>query len=59
FTIDAAFSAFKENEIGSIEIGKLADFIIVKKSWLDIPAKELLHDDLSVRTTLLNGGVCI
>ncbi|HEC42903.1 MAG TPA: amidohydrolase [Bacteroides sp.] len=40
-TIWAAMSAFEENEKGSLETGKLADFIITQKDLLIIPAEQI------------------
>jgi predicted amidohydrolase YtcJ len=40
-TIWAAKSAFEENEKGSLETGKLADFIITQKDLLKIPAEQI------------------
>ena len=41
-TIWAAKSNFEENEKGSLEKGKLADFIILDKDILSVPAAEVL-----------------
>ncbi len=40
-TIWAAYSNFEENEKGSIEVGKFADFVILNKDLMAIPEKEL------------------
>ena len=40
-TIWAAMSAFEENEKGSLETGKLADFVITQKDLLKIPAEQI------------------
>lgn len=40
-TIWAAYSNFEENEKGSIEVGKFADFTIYDKDIMTIPAKEI------------------
>jgi len=48
FTIDAAYAAFQENKLGSIEPGKLADYIILDADLYtiaksDIPDVRVLH----------------
>ena len=53
FTIDAAFAGFQENEIGSIEVGKYADFIVLDNDIMTIPTSEILQT--SVLSTFLNG----
>jgi predicted amidohydrolase YtcJ len=40
-TIWAAYSNFEENEKGSIEIGKFADFTIYNKDLMTVPVKEI------------------
>ncbi len=40
-TIWAAYSNFEENEKGSIEIGKFADFTIYDKDMMTVPLKEI------------------
>jgi predicted amidohydrolase YtcJ len=42
-TIWAAYSNFEENEKGSIEVGKLADFTILDKDIMKIPEEETAH----------------
>ncbi len=42
FTIWAAYGAFQEDILGSIEVGKLADFTVLDKDILTIPPVELL-----------------
>ena len=52
-TIWAARSNFEETEKGSLEKGKLADFIILDKDIMKAEAKEILST--SVLTTYING----
>ncbi|MEM6721603.1 MAG: amidohydrolase [Bacteroidota bacterium] len=42
-TIWAAYSNFEENEKGSIETGKFADFIVLDKNLMEIPEDEILN----------------
>src|SRR5438552_13637675 len=41
FTINAAFAAFEENDKGSIEPGKLADFTVLSTDIMKIPETEI------------------
>jgi hypothetical protein len=43
YTIWAAYAAFQENILGSIEVGKLADFTILDKNILTIEPAEILN----------------
>jgi len=52
-TIWAAKSNFEENEKGSLEKGKFADFVILDKDLMTIDAKEVLTT--SVLATYING----
>ncbi|MBO9567091.1 MAG: amidohydrolase [Niastella sp.] len=52
-TIWAAKSNFEEKEKGSLEPGKLADFIIIDKDLLKAPEAELLH--VQVLSTFIQG----
>lgn len=42
FTINAAYAAFEENDKGSIELGKLADFTVLSGDIMKIPEPEIL-----------------
>jgi hypothetical protein len=46
FTLDAAYAAFQEDEVGSLEAGKRADFVILSKDIMEIPAPEILETDV-------------
>lgn len=52
-TIWAARSNFEEDEKGSLEKGKLADFIILDKDLMTIPARDVLNT--SVLATYIGG----
>jgi predicted amidohydrolase YtcJ len=53
FTINNAFLMFAENEKGSLEKGKLADFIVLKKDILTCPVEEIRT--MEVERTYLGG----
>jgi hypothetical protein len=42
FTIWPAYAAFEENDKGSIEVGKLADFTVLSNDIMKIPESEIL-----------------
>jgi predicted amidohydrolase YtcJ len=43
FTISPAYAAFEENDKGSIELGKLADFTVLSNDIMKIPEPEILQ----------------
>lgn len=52
-TIWSAYSNFEENEKGSIEVGKMADFIILDQNIMEIPIENV--PKIKVVETYLNG----
>ena len=52
-TIWAAYSNFEEDEKGSIEVGKFADFIIIDKNIMEVPVNEI--PNIKVVQTFLDG----
>lgn len=57
YTINNAYAAFEENIKGSIEPGKLADFVVLSDDILAIdPAK---IKDVNVDMTIFNGGIIL
>lgn len=53
FTLGAAFAAFQENEVGSIEPGKRADFVVLSRDIMAVSVDEVLGT--SVVATYLDG----
>jgi len=53
FTVDAAHAGFAEEESGSLEIGKQADFIIVDADPFEVEASDLA--DITVLRTVVGG----
>lgn len=52
-TIWAAYANFEEELKGSIEVGKLADFVVMERDIMTVPEEELRG--LSVRNTYIGG----
>jgi predicted amidohydrolase YtcJ len=52
-TIWAAYSNFEENEKGSIEVGKFADFVILDQNIMEVEGSKI--PDTKAVTTYLNG----
>ena len=55
FTIWPAYSAFEENDKGSIESGKLADFTVLSQDIMKIPEPEILKTRCEM--TIIGGGI--
>ena len=55
FTIWPAYGVFEENDKGSIEVGKLADFTVLSQDILKIPEPEILKSRCVM--TIIGGAV--
>lgn len=55
YTLDAAYAAFQENDKGSIEVGKWADFTILDRNIMTIPENQIL--ETKVAMTIIGGEV--
>ncbi|SDH24127.1 hypothetical protein SAMN05192534_1038 [Alteribacillus persepolensis] len=55
YTINGAEALFIEDETGSIEVGKRADFVILEKNLFDVPADKI--SDTKTVMTISNGKI--
>ena len=55
YTIDNAYITFSEGEKGSLEVGKLADLIVLDRDILDCPTNQV--KDIQVEQTYLGGDL--
>jgi predicted amidohydrolase YtcJ len=55
FTVDAAYSGFDEDIKGSVEVGKLADLIVLAENPMEIEVDDI--KDIEVDYTIVNGEV--
>ena len=52
-TLDPAYASFNEHELGSITIGKKADFVVLDQDIMSVPQGEILKT--KVVTTIIDG----
>ena len=55
YTMGSAWTALEEDQLGSIEVDKLADLVVLDADFLNVPDDEL--DDISATLTLVGGIV--
>ncbi len=53
FTLGAAYAANQEDRLGSLEVGKWADFILIDRDYFEVPESEI--DDIRVLQTWVGG----
>ena len=41
FTVDAAYAGFMEDQVGSLEIGKQADFVVLDRDVMTVPERQI------------------
>ena len=54
-TIDAAYALHRETEVGSIEVGKYADLVVLSADPTAVPARDIF--DIQVLATIVGGRV--
>jgi predicted amidohydrolase YtcJ len=52
-TIDPAYASFTEDTLGSLEIGKRADFTVLSQNIMEIPPEDILNTQ--VHATVIDG----
>lgn len=52
-TIDPAYASFTEGSLGSITLGKHADYVVLSQDIMSVPAERIL--DTSVVATVMDG----
>ena len=55
FTLDAAYAAFQEKRVGSISVGKLADFVVLSQNIITIAADKI--PKTKVEMTIVGGEI--
>ncbi len=55
YTINGAYAAFEENIKGSLEVGKLADLVVLSKDILTVPAEQILNT--KILYTIVGGKI--
>ncbi|KAJ7609921.1 amidohydrolase family-domain-containing protein [Roridomyces roridus] len=54
-TIDPAYASFTETQLGSLEVGKFADFVVLERDIMEIEARDVLNT--RVLATVVDGRV--
>ncbi|WP_035424254.1 amidohydrolase [Bacillus sp. UNC438CL73TsuS30] len=55
YTYGSAFGTFREHELGTLEVGKLADIIVLDRNLFEVPAEEI--PETRVELTIMNGTI--
>ncbi len=55
YTKESAYSVFRENELGTLEKGKLADVVVLDRNIFEIPEQKIL--DTKVEMTIMDGEI--
>jgi predicted amidohydrolase YtcJ len=57
FTINGAYAIFEEESKGSLEVGKIADLVILDTDIMETPEDKI--DKIAVNTTIKNGKIIL
>lgn len=52
-TLDAAYASFSEDTLGSLSIGKKADFVVLDRDIMTVPMEQILG--AKVTSTVIDG----
>ena len=55
FTVEGAYASFEEDIKGTLEVGKLADIVVLEKNLFDIEPEEI--KDVKVDLTIMDGKI--
>ncbi|MDQ6595782.1 amidohydrolase [Bacillus salipaludis] len=55
YTSGSAYGTFREHELGTLEVGKLADVVVLERNLFEIPVEEI--PDTKVQLTIVDGTV--
>ncbi len=55
-TMGSTYAMEREDSIGSIEVGKHADFIVLDRNLLELPS-ETMHDTVVLKTVVATSSV--
>ena len=55
YTMESAHSIFQENTLGSLTVGKRADFVVLSENLLKIPPERI--KDIDIEMTVVGGLV--
>jgi len=55
FTMDNAYGGFEEDIKGSIEVGKLADMVVLSDNPLTVPSEKIM--DINIDMTIIDGKI--
>ncbi|GHU62748.1 amidohydrolase [Clostridia bacterium] len=55
YTVNGAYSSYEEDAKGSIEVGKLADLVVLSENILDVPSERIR--EMKVDLTMIDGVI--